>query len=129
MMSTPWVEDILEKADLVLPIPLSAQRLALRGYNQSWELAKQLSPHTADVQMLLRTRDTPSQRQLPRHERLANLVGAFAVEPLRAAQLRGKRVVLVDDVMTTGASLHSAAQVLRQAGAAHISALVLARTE
>jgi ComF family protein len=129
MMSTPWVEDILEKADLVLPIPLSAQRLALRGYNQSWELAKRLSPHKADVQMLLRTRDTPSQRQLPRHERLANLVGAFAVEPLRAAQLRGKRVVLVDDVMTTGASLHSAAQVLRQAGAAHISALVLARTE
>lgn len=129
MMSTPWVEDILEKADLVLPIPLSAQRLALRGYNQSWELAKRLSPHKADVQMLLRTRDTPSQRQLPRHERLANLVGAFAVEPLRATQLRGKRVVLVDDVMTTGASLHSAAQVLRQAGAAHISALVLARTE
>jgi predicted amidophosphoribosyltransferase len=57
------------------------------------------------------------------------LVGAFAVEPLRAAQLRGKRVVLVDDVMTSGASLHSAARVLRQAGAAHISALVLARTE
>ena len=129
MMSTPWAEDILDKADLVLPIPLSAQRLALRGYNQSWELAKQLSPHKANVQMLLRTRDTPSQRQLPRHERLANLVGAFAVEPLGAAQLRGKRVVLVDDVMTTGASLHSAALMLRQAGAAHISALVLARTE
>jgi predicted amidophosphoribosyltransferase len=79
--------------------------------------------------LLLRTRDTPSQRLLPRNERLANLVGAFAVEPLRAAQLRGKRVVLVDDVMTSGASLHSAAQVLRQAGTAHISALVLARTE
>ena len=129
MMSTPWAEDILDKADLVLPIPLSAQRLAFRGYNQSWELAKQLSPLKADVQMLLRTRDTPSQRQLPRHERLANLLGAFAVEPLRAAQLRGKRVVLVDDVMTTGASLHMAARVLRQAGAVHISALVLARTE
>jgi ComF family protein len=129
MMSTPWAEDILDKADLVLPIPLSAQRLAFRGYNQSWELAKQLSPFKADVQMLLRTRDSPSQRQLPRHERLANLIGAFAVEPLRAAQLRGKRVVLVDDVMTTGASLHMAARVLRQAGAVHVSALVLARTE
>nr|WP_300553215.1 ComF family protein [Limnohabitans sp. Rim8] len=129
MMSTPWAEDILDKADLVLPIPLSAQRLAFRGYNQSWELAKQLSPSKADVQMLLRTRDTPSQRQLPRHERLANLVDAFAVEPLRAGQLRGKRVVLVDDVMTTGASLHMAARVLRQAGAVHVSALVLARTE
>ena len=129
MMSTPLADDILHNADLVLPIPLSPQRLALRGYNQSWELAKQLSPQKADVQLLLRTRDTPSQRQLPRHERLAHLVGAFAVEPLRAAQVRGKRVVLVDDVMTSGASLHSAAHVLRQSGAVHISALVLARTE
>lgn len=128
-MSTPWAEDILDKADLVLPIPLSVQRLAFRGYNQSWELAKQLSAPKANVQLLLRTRDTPSQRLLPRHERLANLVDAFAVEPLKAGQLRGKRVVLVDDVMTTGASLHSAALVLRQAGAVHISALVLARTE
>lgn len=129
MMSTPLADDILDNADLVLPIPLSPQRMALRGYNQSWELAKQLSPLKADIQWLLRTRDTPSQRQLPRHERLANLVGAFAVEPLRAGQMRGKSVVLVDDVMTSGASLHSAALVLRQAGAAHISALVLARTE
>jgi len=129
MMSTPWADDVLANADLVLPMPLSPQRLAFRGYNQAWELARQLSPDKADVQLLLRTRDTPSQHLLPRHERLANVVGAFAVEPLRAAQLRGKRVVLVDDVMTSGASLHSAARVLRQAGAAHISALVLARTD
>ena len=129
MMSTPLADDVLDNADLVLPIPLSPQRLAFRGFNQSWELAQHLSPVKADAQWLLRTRDTPSQRLLPRHERLANLVGAFAVEPLRAAQLRGKRVVLVDDVMTSGASLHSAARELRQAGAAHISALVLARTE
>jgi predicted amidophosphoribosyltransferase len=92
-------------------------------------LARQLSPHKADAHLLLRTRDTPSQRTLPRAERLANLVGAFAVEPLRAAQLRGKKVVLIDDVMTSGASLHTAARVLREAGAAQVSALVLARTE
>jgi predicted amidophosphoribosyltransferase len=79
--------------------------------------------------LLLRTRDTPSQRSLPRAERLANLVGAFAVEPLRAKELRGQRVVLIDDVMTSGASLHMAARVLRQAGVANVSALVLARTE
>ena len=79
--------------------------------------------------MLLRTRDTPSQRSLPRAERLANLVDAFAVEPLRAKELRGQRVVLIDDVMTSGASLHMAARVLRQAGVANVSALVLARTE
>ena len=129
ILSAPWVEDTLEAADWVLPIPLSAQRLAERGYNQSWLLAHQLSPRKADAHLLLRTRDTPSQRTLPRAERLANLVGAFAVEPLRAAQLRGKKVVLIDDVMTSGASLHTAARVLREAGAAQVSALVLARTE
>jgi ComF family protein len=129
MHSTPWAEDMLDAADWVLPIPLSAQRLAERGYNQSWLLANQLSPQKADPHLLLRTRDTASQRTLPRTERLANLVGAFAVEPLRAAQLRGKRVVLIDDVMTSGASLHTAARVLRAAGTAQVSALVLARTE
>jgi ComF family protein len=129
MLSAPWAEDTLDAADWVLPIPLSTQRLAERGYNQSWLLARRLSPHKADAQLLLRTRDTPSQRTLPRAERLANLVGAFAVEPLRAAQLHGKKVVLIDDVMTSGASLHTAARVLRQAGAAQVSALVLARTE
>jgi ComF family protein len=129
MMSAPWAEDMLDAADWVLPIPLSPQRLAERGYNQSWLLARQLSPHKADKHLLLRTRNTPSQRTLPQAERLANLVGAFAVEPLRATELHGKKVVLVDDVMTSGASLHTAARVLRAAGASQVSALVLARTE
>lgn len=129
MRSTPWAEDTLDAADWVLPIPLSTRRLSERGFNQSWLLARQLSPRKADAHMLLRTRDTPSQRTLPRAQRLANLSGAFAIAPLRAAQLQGKRVVVVDDVMTSGASLHAAAHVLRQAGAAHISALVLSRTD
>lgn len=129
MLSAAWVEDTLDAADWVLPIPLSAERLSERGYNQAWLLARQLRPTKADAKLLLRTRDTPSQRSLPRAERLANLEGAFAVEPLRALQIRGKRVVLIDDVMTSGASLHTAARVLRQAGALHISAVVLARTE
>ena len=129
LMSAPGAEDSLEAADWVLPMPLSAARLAERGFNQSWLLARALSPSKADAQMLLRTRNTPSQRTLPRSERLANVLGAFAVEPLRAHQLRGKNVVLIDDVMTSGASLHTAARVLRQAGVGHIAALVLARTE
>jgi ComF family protein len=129
MLSVPGAQDALDSADWVLPIPLSAQRLAARGYNQSWLLARQLNPKKADAHLLLRTRDIPSQRTLARAERLANLLGAFAVEPLRAAQLQGKNVVLIDDVMTSGASLHTAARVLIQAGAAKVSALVLARTE
>lgn len=129
MLSAPGADDVLDAADWVLPIPLSNQRLAERGFNQSWLLARQLDPHKADAHLLLRTRNTPSQRTLPRTERLANLDGAFAVEPLRSALLRNKNVLLIDDVMTSGASLHTAARVLRQAGATHVSALVLARTE
>ena len=129
MLSAPWVEDTLAQADCVLPIPLSPERLAERGYNQSLLLARQLCPGKTDDRLLLRTRHTPAQRSLPRAERLANLIGAFAVDPLRAAEIRGRRMVLVDDVMTSGASLHTAAQVLSQAGAAHVSAVVLARTE
>ncbi|PUE09222.1 phosphoribosyltransferase [Limnohabitans sp. T6-5] len=129
MLSAPGVEDALDATDWVLPIPLSPQRLAERGYNQALLLADKLSPPKTDARLLLRTRHTPAQRTLPRAERLSNLQGAFAVEPLRAQEIRGKRVVLVDDVMTSGASLHTAAQVLRQAGASHISAIVLARTE
>jgi len=129
MMSAPWVEDTLDAADWVLPIPLSAQRLSERGYNQSLLLAGKLSPEKTDAHLLLRTRDTPAQRTLPRAARLSNLQGAFAVEPLRAHDIRGKRVVLIDDVMTSGASLHTAARVLRQGGATHVSAIVLARTE
>lgn len=129
MRSTPWVEPALEQADRVLPMPLSSARLATRGFNQALLLARQLAPRATDTTLLLRTRHTPPQSELHRTERLRNVQGAFAVEPLRAASLRGQRVVLVDDVMTSGASLHAAAQALRQAGAVHITALVFARTE
>ncbi len=129
MLSAPWVEDTVSQADCLLPIPLSAERLAERGYNQALLLARLLSPAKTRADVLLRTRHTPAQRTLPRAERLANLRGAFAVDPLRTAEVQGRNVVLVDDVMTSGASLHTAARALRQAGARHISAVVLARTE
>lgn len=129
LRSMPWVEPALEAADLLLPVPLSRQRLQQRGYNQSLELARQLAPAKTAPGLLLRIRDTPPQSSLQRAERLRNVQGAFAVEPLRQTEVRGKRVVLIDDVMTSGASLFAAAQALRDAGAAHITGLVLARTE
>lgn len=129
LLSTPWVEPALAHCDLVLPMPLSATRLRQRGFNQAYELARRLAPNKSDAKLLLRTRDTPAQSGLGRVARLRNLRGAFALEPLRAGSVSGRRIVLVDDVMTSGASLFAAAAVLRTAGAAHITAIVLARTD
>ena len=129
MRSSHGAEDLLHAVDQVLPMPLSRERLAERGYNQSWLLAQALAPDKADAGLLLRVRHTPPQRTLPRSARLANLQGAFAIEPLRAREVQGRHLLLVDDVMTSGASLHSAAHTLLQSGAARVSALVLARTE
>jgi ComF family protein len=129
MRSTPWVEPALEQAHLVLPMPLSAQRLAERGFNQALLLARALSPRKTESDLLLRVKHTPTQTALGREQRAANVKGAFAMQPLRAGDVRGKRLVLVDDVMTSGASLFSAAATLRHAGAASVTALVLARTD
>ena len=129
MHSAPGVDDALAQADWLLPMPLSPQRLAQRGFNQSLLLARQLSPLKTRYDLLTRIRDTPAQRTLPRSERLRNLQGAFAVDPLQAVALRGQRVMLVDDVMTTGASLHMAALALAAAGVSHITTVVFARTE
>ena len=129
MRSTPWVEPTLDDAELVLPMPLARERLAERGFNQSLQLARLLAPGDADGTLLLRMRHTSAQAELDRRGRIANVKGAFALDPLRADQVRGKRVVLVDDVMTSGASLHAAARTLRDAGAARVTAVVLARTD
>lgn len=129
MRSTPWAEPALEAAELVLPMPLSPQRLRQRGYNQALELARRLAPAKTRADLLLRLRDTPAQSELPRETRLRNLRGAFGVAPGREQEIAGRRVLLVDDVMTSGASLYTAAQALRAAGAAHLTGLVLARTE
>ena len=128
MRSTPWMEPALEAADRVLAVPLSTERLRERGFNQSAVLARQLAGAKADCHTLLRLHATEAQSGLPRAQRLRNLRGAFAVEPARAASLRGQRVVLIDDVMTTGATLHAATLALREAGVAHVTAAVLART-
>lgn len=128
MRQTPWAEPALHAADVLLPMPLSRARLAQRGYNQALELARHLAPQKTLAHGLVRLRDSAPQATLDRAQRLRNVQGAYLVEPTHAAQLQGRSVVLVDDVMTTGASLDAAAQALRQAGVAQMSALVLART-
>ena len=123
----------LQSTDLILPLPLSKERLQTRGFNQAWELTRALAVQSAshaktDSRLLLRVKNTQPQTELLRQERLANVKSAFQVDPLRTAELKGKRVILVDDVMTSGASLFTAAQTLRAAGVAHVTGLVLART-
>jgi len=116
---------------LLLPMPLGAARLRERGYNQAWELARRLARRLqlrADARLLLRVRETAHQVDLPLAQRAANVRDAFAVEPLRRADLAGCDVVLVDDVMTTGATAAEAARVLRAAGAARVRIWVVART-
>lgn len=125
---TPQATQALAAADWVLPIPLSRQRLQERGFNQALLLARQLAPDKSSAALLLRLQHTRAQSRLTRTQRLHNLDDAFAVEPLQLAHLQGKKIVLVDDVMTTGATLHTAALALRQAGAQHITAMVVART-
>ena len=132
LAETPGLTERLEQTDLVLPIPLSPDRLRERGYNQAWELVKalrrelrQLPP--AQAGLLQRRPQNRAQHELPREQRIAHAMQAYFVGSDRA-RLQGKRVLLLDDVMTTGATLQSAAAVLRDAGAAEVSALVLART-
>jgi ComF family protein len=129
LRSAPWVEPALEAAQIVLPMPLWPERLAARGFNQALELARRLAPGKTDPALLLRVRDTPPQLPLDRAARLANVRDAFALDPLRAGSVRGRALLLVDDVMTSGATLFSAAATLRQAGAASVAAVVIARTD
>jgi len=119
------------RPDLLLPVPLGPERLAERGYNQAWELAKGLRRElavAAHPQLLRRLFDGPHQAGLPRSERAANVRGSFGLAPLAGTRLRGAAVALVDDVMTTGSTLAEAARVLKQAGAASVWLWVLART-
>ena len=129
LRSSPWVEPALDAADVLVPMPLSRQRLQERGYNQAHVLACALDASKIAHGVLLRMVDTPPQRTLARSERLQAVQHAYAVDPLQTYRIAQRRIVLLDDVMTSGASLHAAALALRQAGAAHITALVLARTE
>lgn len=129
MARVPGVPAAIAEADLVLPMPLTPSRLARRGFNQALQLARVLAGRRVNAGLLLRLRETASQATLDRAGRRANVLGAFGVDPLRHAQVRGRSVLLVDDVMTSGASLYAAAGALRQAGAARVTALVLARTD
>jgi ComF family protein len=115
----------------VLPVPLSASRQAERGYNQAWEVARRVASNLglpAHAHGLLRHLDTAHQVDLDRLERQRNLRRAFMVEPSQRRLIEGQQVALVDDVMTTGATLRECSTALLRAGAAAVDVWVLART-
>jgi len=125
--------EVLADAELIVPVPLNRWRLARRRFNQSAllaiELQKLLAPSgpRALPDALVRHRRTPSQGGLGRAGRQRNVAGAFILHPRRAGAVAGRRIVLVDDVLTTGATAGECVKVLLRAGAARVDVLTLAR--
>jgi ComF family protein len=123
--------DVARQPTLLLPIPLSRERLRERGYNQAWELARRLGRRLridADATLLQRSRDTAHQIGMTRSEREHNLRDAFWIAATQRWRLAGHHVALVDDVLTTGATAHAAALALVRAGASRVDVWVVSRT-
>jgi ComF family protein len=119
---------MVNEVDLIIPVPLHRSRLRQRGFNQALLLASEINrfchaPLSFDN--LYRARPTRPQVELTGNERLKNVAGAFKVH--RPEELQGKRIILIDDVFTTGATLRECASVLRKAGTIEVTALTLAR--
>lgn len=131
----PWLAEALAAElapvlpggfDLLVPVPLHANRLRQRGYNQSALLAEALAERSGLPwqDCLQRVRDTPHQTGLGRSQRLKNLDGAFALRPGKTVS--GQRILLVDDVFTTGTTLCQCAKALHQGGAVQVQGVTLA---
>ncbi len=128
--------ELLDGADLLVPVPLHRRRLIWRRFNQAAALANAISRQTtvpADVMLLERSKPTQSQVGLSRAGRRRNVRGAFRLSPKLSSGaagqhvVAGKHIVLIDDVLTSGATVEACASVLRRAGAAQIDVLTLAR--
>jgi ComF family protein len=120
----------LPDTDVLVPVPLHWTRLFARRFNQAALLAQALGRLVAKpvvVDALVRHKKTPSQGHLGLTARRRNVQGAFRVPPGRQSQIQGKRVVLVDDVYTTGSTVRVATKALLRAGAARVDVLTLAR--
>lgn len=120
---------LLAEAEAIVPVPLHRRRLLARRYNQAVVLARALArpglPALLDA--LVRTRPTAPLGELGREDRTREVAGAFAPRPARIPALRGRRVVLVDDVLTSGATAGACSRALLEAGAASVDVLALAR--
>lgn len=128
-----WLADagaeLIADADVIVPVPLTRRRLIQRQFNQSALLARELAAVTGvgwSPLALVKMRETMPQVSLSGSARRENLRGAFAVAPRRRGEIEGRRVVLLDDVITTGATAEAATKALLSAGAARVDVLALA---
>ncbi len=122
--------ELLDDADVLVPVPLHWRRAWGRRYNQSGALAREIGRQSGvkvATEALRRVRPTEQQIGLSRAQRAANVQGAFKVTPDRAADIQGRRVVLIDDVLTSGATTDACARALLRAKAAEVDVLVFAR--
>lgn len=130
MLAQPLVEILTKenwKFDLIIPIPLSFEHRRQRGYNQAHEIAKPIGlmlGKPVDIKSVTRVKETSSQVDLSPHQRYANLKDAFFANP---ATLNARKVLLVDDVATTGATLNSCSEALRTAGVSEIFCITVAK--
>ena len=123
-------KELLDDADVLVPVPLHWRRGWSRRYNQSGALARMISRQSGvklATEALRRVRATEQQIGLSRPQRASNVQGAFKVSPEKAHEIQGRRVVLVDDVLTSGATTDACARALLRARAAQVDVLVFAR--
>ena len=123
-------KNLVQDADCLMPVPLHRWRLFKRRYNQAALLAQhmaRLSGKQLLVDTLRRPRPTPPQGHMSRKERAENIRGAFAVHPPLKPLIQDKKIILIDDVLTTGATVNECSRVLREEGAKEVTVLALAR--
>lgn len=130
----PWLAragaSLLDDTDLIIPVPLHRKRLWQRRFNQSALLAQKLARHCGNTYLpdgMVRARHTIPQKGLSRKERHQNVKNAFTVPPAQAAAIKGKSVMIIDDVFTSGATLNECARILKKAGANKVFVLTVAR--
>ena len=115
---------------ILVPVPMSKKKLKKRGYNQSEEVAKKLSENLGIpliTDCLMKEKETPAQMELPKEERIKNTKGVFSVKNLE--KIKNKKILLIDDVYTTGATMEECAKILKRAGASEVWGVAVARGE
>ena len=124
-------KEIFAEADFITPVPMHKLRLVKRRYNQASLLANsvaKIAEKKVFHDLLVRIKNTPPQASLTKKERKKNLVGAFQIKQKYSSFVKGKKIILIDDVVTTGTTVNTIAKMLKKAGAADVFVITIAKT-